>query len=400
MLSTSSPPPTPGRSPTRAIVFLAVAGFASQAMVRSVDTLLPQIATDVGTTVGTASIVVTAYALTHATVQLFIGPIADRVGKYLTVTTACFACAVTVALCGLAQSLSELTMARLLSGASAAWILPLAMAYVGDVVPYERRQQVLGRFLTGQISGQLFGQAASGVLGDFFGWRAMFFVLAAVFAVAALALAYELVTNPITRKPRRAAQPGEGLFADYRTVLSSPWVRFVLLVTFIEGGLVFGVFTFIGADLHLRFGMSYTAIGLIVATFGIGGIVYVLFVRVLVDRLGQTGIALGGGFTMAAAFLTLAVQPTWLFAPVAVTAMGFGFYMMHNTLQTIGTQMCPEARGTAVALFASVYYLGQMTAVALSGPVVDLFGAPPLFAFSALMLPLLAWWFTRRLKRR
>ena len=43
-----------GATPTRAIVFLAFAGFASQSMVRVADPLLPQIAADIGTTVGTA----------------------------------------------------------------------------------------------------------------------------------------------------------------------------------------------------------------------------------------------------------------------------------------------------------------------------------------------------------
>ena len=49
-------------------------------------------------------------------------------------------------------------------------------------------QQVLGTFLSGQILGQLFGQAAGGVLGDLFGWRNVFFFLAALFAVATVAL--------------------------------------------------------------------------------------------------------------------------------------------------------------------------------------------------------------------
>jgi hypothetical protein len=66
----------------------------------------------------------------------------------------------------------------------------------------------------------------------------------------------------------------------------------------------------------------------------------------------------------------------------------------------IATQMVPEARGTSVALFASVYFLGQTTGVALGAPVMDRFGAQPLFVISALVLPALAFWFTRRLKRR
>ena len=70
MLSTPTPSPALQKPPLRAIAYLTLASFASQAMVRSVDTLLPQIATDFDTTVGTASIVVTAYAITHGTVQL------------------------------------------------------------------------------------------------------------------------------------------------------------------------------------------------------------------------------------------------------------------------------------------------------------------------------------------
>ena len=54
--------PKAGKVPTRSIVLLAVAGFASQAMVRVTDSLLPQIAADFGTTVGEASIVVAAYS--------------------------------------------------------------------------------------------------------------------------------------------------------------------------------------------------------------------------------------------------------------------------------------------------------------------------------------------------
>ena len=83
----------------------------------------------------------------------------------------------------------------------------------GDVTPYERRQPVLARYLSGQIFGQLFGQAAGGVLGDLFGWRNVFFMLAAMFALATAGLMFELLTNPRTRawggrmKARAASLP-------------------------------------------------------------------------------------------------------------------------------------------------------------------------------------------------
>ena len=62
--------------------------------------------------------------------------------------------------------------------------------------------------------------------------------------------------------------------------------------------------------------------------------------------------------------------------------------------------MVPEARGTSVALFASMYFLGQTLGVALGAPVMDRYGAQPLFVISAIALPALAFWFTRRLKMK
>src|SRR5207249_2332490 len=202
---------SPEKVPTRSIVLLAVAGFASQAMVRVTDSLLPQIALDFGTTVGEASIVVAAYAVGHGAIQLIIGPVGDRFGKYRTVATMCALASILVALCGTVQSLSALAVARFASGAAAGWIIPLSMAYVGDVTPYARRQPILARYLTGQISGQLFGQATGGVLGDLFGWRDVFFVLAAMFALATAGLVFELMTNPRTRAASHAEETRGGI---------------------------------------------------------------------------------------------------------------------------------------------------------------------------------------------
>jgi predicted MFS family arabinose efflux permease len=396
---TSEPHSAAAKSPTRSIVLLAVAGFASQAQVRVTDSLLPQIAADFGTTVGAASIVVTAYALTHGSIQLVIGPFGDRFGKYLTVTITCAIATILVTLCGLSQSLPQLAVARLLAGACAGWVIPLSMAYVGDVTPYERRQPVLGRYLTGQIFGQLFGQAAGGVLGDLFGWRNVFFILGGLFALATAGLIIELITNPRTRAPGRPEETSRGFVADYGAVLSSPWARIVIAAVFLEAFFGWGTFAYVGADLNVRFGLSFTAVGLIVGTFAIGGLLYVSSVQQLVNLLGQRGLALGGGVLCGIAYLILAAGQAWWLAPIAVTMIGLGFYALHNTLQTNATQMTPEARGTAVAIFSSAIYLGQTAGVPLAALVFDRFAGVPLFLITAVTLPALAWWFARELQR-
>jgi predicted MFS family arabinose efflux permease len=387
-------------SATSAITLLAIAAFAAQAMVRVTDSLLPQIAADFDVTVGATSIVVTVYLLAHGSVQLVIGPIGDRFGKYRCMAIAATVSTVMVAICGLASSLSVLIAARLGSGLATGWIIPLALAFVGDVIPYERRQQVIGRFLSGQILGQLFGQAAGGVLGDWFGWRNVFFLLAGLLALAAAGLWYELLRNPITHARHASAQPGRGFIADYATVLRSSWARVLIVLAFIESALMFGAFTYVGAELHLRFGVSFTLVGLYVAAFAVGGLLYSLSVRALVARFGQIGLATLGGALLGLAFMTLAFEPHSYIAPVAITAIGLGFYMLHNTLQTNATQMVPEARGTAVAIFSSALYLGQTAGVAVNGVIFDRFTAVPVFLVAAAGLTALGLWFARALKRR
>ena len=99
------------------------------------------------------------------------------------------------------------------------------------------------------------------------------------------------------------------------------------------------------------------------------------------------------------AYLTLAFGGSAALAPVAVTAIGLGFYALHNTLQTNATQMTPQARGTAVAIFSSAIYLGQTLGVTAGAVVFDRFTAVPLFAGTAVALPALAWWFAAKLRR-
>ncbi|MGB6534587.1 MAG: MFS transporter [Xanthobacteraceae bacterium] len=392
-------------------MLLAVAGFASQAQVRVTDSLLPQIAAEFHVAVGMAAIVVTAYAVAHGSIQLTIGPIGDHLGKYRTVTLTCAIGTVLVALCGLAPSLPQLALARLATGAAAGgWIIPISMAFVGDVTPYEQRQTILGRYLTGQILGQLFGQAMGGVLGDLVGWRNVFFVLSGIFALATAGLVFELLTNPLTRESGRpvsstgstrgAASGWRARFvADYTAVLSTPFARIVIIAAFIENVLVWGPFAYIGAHLRAHFDLSFTLIGLSVGCFGIGGLVYAGLVKLFVHRLGQVRLAISGGFILAAGYLTLAAAPAWWFAPLATIAIGLGFYMLHNTLQTNATQMTPHARATAVAIFSSAIFIGQTVGVFIGSLMIDRLGAPPLFVASAVALPIVAAWFAGELRR-
>jgi predicted MFS family arabinose efflux permease len=99
-------------------------------------------------------------------------------------------------------------------------------------------------------------------------------------------------------------------------------------------------------------------------------------------------------------YMGLALAPGVGVAVASLMGLGAGLYMLHNTLQVHATQMAPESRGAAVALFAFFLFGGQSVGVWLASHVVDAIGTRPVFAIAALGLPLLALEFRRRLSAR
>jgi len=68
---------------------------------------------------------------------------------------------------------------------------------------------------------------------------------------------------------------------------------------------------------------------------------------------------------------------------------GFGFYMLHNTVQVLATELAPSARGSALALFASCFFLGQGVGPALGGVIARWTDYETLFLGAGLLMPIL-----------
>jgi MFS transporter, YNFM family, putative membrane transport protein len=119
-----------------------------------------------------------------------------------------------------------------------------------------------------------------------------------------------------------------------------------------------------------------------------------------VSRLGEGGLSSAGGLLMGLALAGIALAPTATIAGIAIFIAGLGFYMLHNTLQTNATQMAPDARGVAVAFFASSLFLGQAVGVALDALLIDRYGAAPGLLLSAVGLPVVGVLFSRKTRGR
>jgi YNFM family putative membrane transporter len=382
----------------RAVFLLSLAAFSAAASLRATDTLLPQLAAEFSVTAGSAASVVTAFALSYGLLQAVYGPLGDRYGRYVMVCATTLASALGTFACAWATTLDTLILARFAAGATVGALIPLSMAWIGDVVAYDKRQALIARFLLGQILGTAFGQSVAGILAEHFGWRAIFVVLGVLYLLVGMLLLLELRTNPITRRSVGDATVTirSGL-ARMAGLLARPWIRIVVGTVFLEGMLM-GSLAFIPVHLQQRFALGPAAAGEMVTAFAAGGVLYALSANRFVTGLGERGLAAGGGLVLAAGYLSLAFAPVaWASVP-GILLIGVGFYMLHNTLQVNATQMAPAARGSAVSLFALCLFTGQSVGVWLAGKVVDAYGTEPVFVAASVGLALLGWDFRRRLK--
>ena len=378
---------------------ISLAAFTSMASMRVCDPMLVALAAEFHVSVGEASQVVSGFALAYGTLQLFYGPLGDRIGKLRVINVAVLACAVFSAFTALATDLHWLVLARAAMGASAAGIIPLSMAWLGDQVSYERRQETLAHLMSATVTGMMAGQWFGGWAAETLGWRSAFAVLSLLFATACGLLFFRTATQrravPIQTEGSywQQALASLGLLRDAR-------VRWVLTVTALEGAMAFGTLAFVPSQVVQHFHLSAAVAGGMMALYGIGGLVYSQMARRWLGWFGERGLARLGSQLVAAGLLLLAWGMHPLLAALGCLAAGLGFYMLHNTLQTQATQMAPHARGSAVTLFACLLFFGQSTGVLLVAQTVDHGGLEWAYTVSALGMVLLGAMIARRVQAK
>jgi predicted MFS family arabinose efflux permease len=105
----------------------------------------------------------------------------------------------------------------------------------------------------------------------------------------------------------------------------------------------------------------------VLAGFAIGGLLYSALVSWLIRRVGLRWMLLAGGAIAGSALLAVGTGGDWTLDVAAFVALGFGFYMIHNSFQAQVTEIAPQARASAVALHAFSFFVGQALGVVLLG---------------------------------
>jgi predicted MFS family arabinose efflux permease len=377
------------------LLVLGSAAFLVSADARVIDPLLTIIAAEFHVPQQRAALTVSAYALPYGVCQLFYGPLGDRVGKLRVMAWVMALFALGTAACAVVPNLWTFIALRLMTGVVAAAVISLSLGYIGDTFPYESRQSALGRFMSALMLGQILSASLGGVFGEYLSWRGIF----ALFGLAGLAVSLLLVRE-MKRFPEERKAGGLSL-APFVDVWRLPFGRLILTSVFVEGFFVFGGLAYLAASMLERFTfLGASDVGLMLAGYGLGGLCYSVTVKRLVSRIGERGILLLGGSLLCTAYVLIGfLQTWWLFIP-GMLLYGMGYFTMHGTLQTRATELNPQARASAISLFAFMFFLGQGTGPIAMGQAIRLVGYGPSFGMAGVGILMLALWVRSQLRHR
>ncbi|RRO16168.1 MFS transporter [Saccharopolyspora rhizosphaerae] len=368
--------------PTRPPLVLAASSFISSFDRFAVTPMLVLIALSMNVPIASAVTVASGYFLAYGLSQPVWGLLSDRFGRIPVMRAALLAAAATGLISTFAPSLAVLIAARVLAGAFMGAVVPTTLTYVGDTVTHQHRQSALSDLMAAQALGTAMATAVGGVLAHWLDWRV-------VFAVPALCAAVCAVLLGGLAEPARAAVTG-GVGSHIGGVLRNRWALLVFGLVFVEGAVLLGTMTFLASAL-VNEGMDVAVAGLATGAYGVGVLVFSRLVKAINGALPVSRLIAIGGTQMIVGYGLVTLDTNLATVIITALLLGGGWSFMHSSLQAWATSVAPEARGTAVALFACALFLGSAAASAAAGPLADSGNYAVLFATAgAVAIPLVA----------
>lgn len=366
------------------LFLLSTCCFIGSLSLRLLDPVVPDVARDLATSPEAVALLSTAFLLSYAITQPFVGAIADAYGKVRIIKLCSAALAVMLVLMAMAPTIEVLYAARILGGIFGGGVFTVALAIVGDRVPQAGRQVALSNLIMASQSAQIFGVIAAGLIAVSFGWRGAVWAAALVAIAASIMLERNLKPRPdAPRYPiklSRIRQTMGHLFRNKRTQTCYTGVLF-------DGMAVTGLMPFVAVLLEARGAGSLKEASFVIAGLAIGGLTYSFSVRSLLPLLGGAmNLIRFGGALSAIGLAVIAHGGTWMAQMAAFVVTGFGFFMVHASLQSQATEVAPELRSTSVSLHSSFFTLGNAIGPALYAIGINTIGPKASILIGALAI--------------
>ena len=365
---------------------LYVGGFLGPFGGAMLIAVIPNVARGLDTSLGYVAAAITAYMVPFAVLQLVSGTLAERLGARRVVRAGYVGFGVAALACALAPEIWSFLVARAVMGAANAFLSPILLAALSEVVAPEVLGRTVGTFAAAQTAGLMLAPVLGGALGEV-SWRLGFVLVAVVSA----ALAF----------PRQSLGAGERTAEAGAASLRALLNRWISLLA-AKAMLGYLGFTAIGFVLVLvaaeEFGLGSGARGLLVAGYGVGGIALGRYAGTVVDRAGRPATALAGAVACTAGVLGLAFAPSVWSLALVYFGVGCASAFVWAGLNTIVVESFPENRAGATSAYSAFKFAGVAIAPLVYVPLFHVDTRLPFLlaaACSALLAVLVVPWFAR-----
>jgi predicted MFS family arabinose efflux permease len=354
--------------------------------------VLTQIASEFSITTGTAGLVVAAYGVPGILVAVLTGPYSDRFGRKRFLFAGSLIMGIFTLLSAFATSFAVLVAMRVLAGIGSSVIFPNVTATVGDNFTYRERGSAMGVVIGLNTLAGVIGVPLAGVLAEATSWRVSVGLVGVLSIAAAMLLFWKL-------RPAQTPLSESGIRDLYRSIVTNRSALGAIGSSFLGALYWFTWATYIVVFFQDAFGLSQGVASVLALTQGLGVMVGSQLGGRLGARIGHKPIVAGSVLLSAA----LLLFQTNVMLPLAATAFlnlvlsaVIGARFASNT--TLLTEQVPEARGTLLAVSASVTSASIVVGATIGGLLVDGPGFWALGAFCAaagVLAALVVWIFVR-----
>lgn len=324
------------------------------------------------TTNAMVSASVAAYGAGMALSQIVYGPLVDRYSAKWVLLSGVALYILASAAAIVAPTIELLIVCRAAQSMGIGSAIVVGPAVIGDIVPPVRRGQAMGMFSGVAMIGPVIGPIAGAIIAAAFTWRADLVALTLVGIVAWLGAWWLL--PPLTASAISLSA------SDVRRVLTNPTVTGCATLGFAQLMTLHGYLALLPVLFRDRFGLSELAIGPLLTSMTICLALGAAVGGRLSDRLGRRTVMLIGGF--GALFATLGVVAVALVAsadnlvPAVLSLLVLGGSISLNlpTQTSLMVDWFPDLRGTAIAVYNFIRFVGAACGPLLAGLAADRFG--------------------------